>query len=248
MSEQVPRFSQRIPIVGGPSAPPASVREVTSDERAIGRLGLGSAFELASAELGFVAASWLFVDQVAALTGEDGVRSLRDELGPSFSVLDFVASEWLEGKRSRDVKTSAIASALEGIRRLVIVGVETRHIDAVVQVLPKSTRIGLVTYRLQAVDWSRVVSNYQGRVEPLDLASFQGWSGARSAIVTFIYGARPPRINVLSAFLRVAGPDVRTQFRDIIGWNTLSAAPEVYPRYLVETLSTDLTELIDETD
>lgn len=239
--------SVRIRLLGAPSAPAPPASEVTIEERAIGRLGLGAAFELASAELGFVTASWLFVDEIARLSGEDGVASLRDELGPMFSVLDFVATEWLEGKRERSIRTDAIVQALTGTRRVLVVGLEAGHLDALGRVLDPATRIGLVAYRLQKVDWKRVIDNYRGRVELVDLASFQGWAGARSAIVTFVYGMRETRVNVLSAFLRVMGSDVRTQFRDIIGWSVLSGPPEIYPRYLVETLATELTDIIDET-
>jgi hypothetical protein len=105
-------------------------------------------------------------------------------------------------------------------------------------------RLGLLTYRLQRVDWERVVGNYAGRIEAVDLAAFQAWAGSRSALLTFVYGTRGDLMNVLSAFLRVSGPDVRTQFRDLVGWDVLGGTPEVYPRYLVETLTSDLTELV----
>jgi hypothetical protein len=242
-----PLSDHRIPLLGAPVEPAPSASEISSEERAIGSFGLGSAFDLASAELGFVSASWLFLDQVAKLSGREGVLALRDELGSSFSVLDFVASEWLEGKRGRTIKTEAILQALEGTRRVLVVGLEAAHLDVLARELHPTVRIGLVTYRLQRVDWARVIDNYAGRVEAVDLASFQGWAGARSAVLTFVYGVREPVINVLSAFLRVIGSDVRTQFRDIIGWNVLARPPDVYPRYLVEALSSELTELVDET-
>lgn len=247
MSAEETRTSMRIPLLGAPVAPAPAPSELTVEEIALGTLGLGSAFELASAELGFVTASWLFIDDVARLSGRDGVVALRDELGHSFSVLDFVASEWLEGKRERAIRTSSVLHSLEGSRRVLVVGLEAAHLDALVRDLAPSVRLGLLTYRLQRVDWQRVLDNYHGRVEAVDLSGFQGWAGARSALLTFVYGRRGSMINVLSAFLRVTGSDVRTQFRDIIGWNVLSRAPEVYPRYLVETAASELTELVDET-
>jgi hypothetical protein len=210
--------------------------------------GLGSAFELASAELGFVTASWLFVDEVAKIAGRPGVVALREELGATFSVLDFVAGEWLEGKRTRAIHTTSIVGALEGARRVLVVGLETAHLDALARDLEPAVSLGLVAYRLQRVDWDRVLDNYRGRIEAVDVGSFQAWAGARSAIVTFVYGTRGPVVNVLSAFLRVVGSDVRTQFRDIIGWNVIARPPEVYPRYLVEAASHELTELVDDTD
>lgn len=241
-----PLSSHRIPLLGAPAPapPPPAPSTLTLEERAIASMGLGGAFELASAELGFAAASWLFVEQVAALSGREGVEALRDELGASYSVLDFVAARWLEGERAPTIDLSGVKSALAGARRVLVVGLEARHLDALAGALDPSVRLGLLTYRLQRVEWDRVIGNYGGRIEPVDVAEFQGWAGARSAVLTFVYGTRGDLMNVLSAFLRVIGPDVRTQFRDIIGWDVLGAAPEVYPRYLVETLRSELTTLV----
>lgn len=239
--------SYRIPLVGGPAPapPPPAPSALTLEEREIASLGLGAAFELASAELGFAAASWLFVEQVAALGGREAVVALRDELGSSFSALHYVATRWLAGERAPEIRTSGVNSALEGARRVLVVGLEARHLDALARDLDPSVRLGLLTYRLQRVEWDRVIANWGGRVEPVDVAEFQGWAGARSAILTFVYGVRGHVMNVLSAFLRVVGPDVRTQFRDIVGWDVLGGTPEVYPRYLVETLTSELTALVD---
>ena len=238
--------NHRIPLVGGPvpPLPPSARSALTLEEREIASLDLGAAFELASAELGFAAASWLFVEQVASAGGAPAVERLRDELGESFSVLHHVAERWLDGERARPVDTSAVTSALGGARRVLVVGVEASHLDALARDLAPDVRLGLLTYRMQRVDWDRVIGNHDGRVEPVDLGEFQGWAGARSAILTFVYGRRGDLANVLSAFLRVTGPDVRTQFRDIVGWDVLGAAPEVYPRYLVETSIRELTALV----
>lgn len=240
------RSESRIPLAGAPppQAPSPLPSALTLEEREIASVELGAAFELASAELGFEAAAWMFVEQVDALSGRDAVRALRDELGRSFSVLHFVASRWLEGGRAPKVDTTAVRRALSGVRRLLVVGLESRYLDALVRDLEPSVRIGLVTYRMQRVDWDRVVGNYAGRVEVLDLRDFQAWAGSRSALLTFVYGVRGDLMNVLSAFLRVSGPDVRTQFRDLVGWNVLGDPPEVYPRYLVEVLTSQLTALI----
>lgn len=247
MSEREPLSSHRIPLLGAPASPvpqpPAS--PLTVEERAIASMDLGAAFELASAELGFASASWLFAEQVAAVSGPEAVAALRDELGGSFSVLDFVATRWLEGARAPRIETTAVRKALSGARRVLVVGLEANHLDALARDLEPSVKIGLLTYRLQRVDWERVIGNYGGRIEPVDLAEFQGWAGARSAVLTFIYGTRGDLMHVLSAFLRVVGPDVRTQFRDIVGWNVLGGTLELYPRYLVETLTSELTALVD---
>jgi hypothetical protein len=244
-SAERPTSAARIPLVGSPGHVPDPLPSTLSvEEESVASLELGSAFELASAELGFAAAAWLFVDEVAAFGGDGFVAGLREDLGTSFSVLDVVAGLWLNGVRPRAIDTSAIRGALEGTRRLLVVGIESRHLDALVEDLPKDTRIGLLSYRLQRVDWERVLSNYEGRVEAVDVAEFQGWAGARSTILTFAYGVRDERVHVLPAFLRVAGPDVRTQFRDIIGWDVLGSPPEVYPRRLVETTTSELTCIV----
>lgn len=242
-----PLSSHRIPLVGAPGAALSAPVEspLTSEERKIASLGLGGAFELASAELGFAAASWMFVEHVAALSGREGVEDLRHELGASFSVLDFVATAWLEGRRAPPIQTEGVKRALSGARRVLVVGLEARHLDALARDLDPGVRVGLLTYRLQRVEWERVLGNYEGRVEPVDLAEFQAWAGSRSAILTFVYGTRGELMNVLSAFLRVVGPDVRTQFRDIVGWDVLGGAPHVYPQYLVETLTSELTALVE---
>lgn len=247
MSAREPPSGHRIPLLGAPAppVPPPPPSTLTLEEREIAAPDLGAAFELASAELGFASASWLFIEQTAALSGREAVAALRDELGASFSVLHFVATSWLEGERATPVETVAVRSALAGVRRVLVVGLEANHLDALARDLEPSVKIGLLTHRLQRVDWERVIANYGGRIEPVDLSEFQGWAGARSAILTFIYGTRGDLMNALSAFLRVVGPDVRTQFRDIVGWNVLSGTPEVYPRYLVETLTSELTALVE---
>jgi len=238
--------SPRIPLAGGPipPAPAPAPSDLTLEERKIASLDLGAAFELASAELGFAAASWIFVEQVAAAGGDDAVARLRDELGRSFSVLHFVAEQWLRGERAPRIDTREVMRTLTGARRVLVVGVEAHHLDALARDLAGDVRLGLLTYRMQRVDWDRVIGNHNGRVEPVNLGEFQGWAGARSAILTFVYGTRGDLANVLSAFLRISGPDVRTQFRDVVGWDVLGAAPEVYPRYLVETSVSELTALI----
>lgn len=237
----------RIPLVGAPaSASPASdaAAPLTIEQRTVAALGLGGAFELASAELGFGSAAWLFVEQIAAISGDAAVAELREQLGSSFSVLDLIAKRWLDGERPERVETAPIQRALRGARRLLVIGLEARHLDAIVRDLPADVRIGLLTYRLQRVDWERVLGNFGGRVEAVSLSEFQSWAGARSALLTFVYGTRGLTMYVLSAFLRVYGSDVRTQFRDIIGWDVLGAPPEIYPRYLVESATTDLTLLV----
>lgn len=194
---------------------------------------LGQAFRLAATELGMASAAWLFVAEVAAAEGDAGVASLRDALGRTWPVLDAVCAAWLAGARAPTVDAGEVLPILEDVTRVVVVGLETTWLDALVAALPAATRVALVRHGDLAPDWRRVLSNYQRRVEPLELADFQAWAGPRSALVTFVYGKTDGEGTFAnSTWLRVAGPDVRTQFRALIGWEVLRVPLEVYPRWL----------------
>ncbi len=104
--------------------------------------------------------------------------------------------------------------------------------------------IALLTQGEFSTDWSRVLSNYGGRVAATDLASFQSLAGHRSALLTFAYGVRGPIAHVPALWLRVIGTDVRTQFRSLIAWDVLGAEMYVYPRWLGETLTAGFSQVI----
>lgn len=193
---------------------------------------LEHAFRVAAGELGHVSAAWLFAREVAAELGEGGVEQLRDGLGRAYPVLDAVVGQWLSGARSPRLLADEVALACAGAARLLVVGVEARHLDALLPLLPADTRVGLVRLGL-GVDWERVLANWGGRVEGTDLADFQRWAGARSALLTFAYGGAGGEVFVHPSWVRVHGPDVRTQFRSILAWDVLGAPLYVYPRWLV---------------
>jgi hypothetical protein len=88
-----------------------------------------------------------------------------------------------------------------------------------------------------------VLANHGGRIEPLTLEDFQAWAGPRSVLLTFVYGAAASQIFVLPAWLRATGPDVRLQFRSLLGWRILDVPMEIYPRWLVAADVHTLTEL-----
>lgn len=178
-------------------------------------------------------ASWLFVQECAQVGAEAAVVALRDELGRDWPVLDAVCAAWLSGRNVPGVNAAEVLPALEEISRLVVVGHETLWLDALVASLPEQVRVGLVRHLDLVPDWERVASNYQGRVELLFLSEFQAWAGPRSALLTFVYGRRGGETFTLPAWLRVAGTDVRTQFRALVGWEVLGAPVSVYPRWLV---------------
>lgn len=205
---------------------------------------LGQAFRLAASELGMASAAWLFVAETSALEGEAGVRSLRDELGRTWPVLDAVCAAWLSGVRSPTVSAAEVLPVLEGVTRVVVVGLETLWLDALVAALPPTTRVGLVRYGELSPDWERVGANYGSRVELLELSEFQAWAGPRSALVTFVFGEQGAQgVFALPAWLRVSGPDVRLQFRALVGWAVLRVPLEVYPRWLVASEASSFTHL-----
>ena len=106
-----------------------------------------------------------------------------------------------------------------------------------------SVRVGLVQEGDPLTHWPRVLANHGHRVEPLGLADFQTWAGPRSVLMSFVYGATSNQVFVLPAWLRVTGPDVRLQFRSLLGWRILDVPLEIYPRWLVAADAQTLTDL-----
>lgn len=204
---------------------------------------LQQAFRIAASELGMASAAWLFVRETAAVEGEAGVATLRDDMGRQWPVLDAVCAGWLAGLQQPVVDAQDVLDPLEGVTRLVLVGFEALWMDALVATLPASTRIGLVQQGDPHTNWQRVVANQGGRVELLQLSDFQSWAGPRSVLMTFVYGQTQEQVFVLPTWLRVAGADVRLQFRSLLGWRVLNAPLDVYPRWLVAADINTLTDL-----
>lgn len=202
------------------------------------------AFRLAASELGMATAAWLFVQETAGVAGDHAVSDLRDEMGRTWPVLDAVCAGWLAGERMLAPSVDALLPALEGASRLVLVGQEAIWTDALLAALPSGVRVGLVQEGDPIANWSRLLSNHGGRIEPLSLQDFQTWAGPRSVLLTFVYGAGAGQVFVLPAWLRTAGPDVRLQFRSLVGWCVLGVPLEIYPRWLVAAERTTLTDLV----
>jgi hypothetical protein len=207
------------------------------------RPSVAQAFAIAAAELGMCSAAWLFVRETAAEGGDALVGQLRDRLGRDYPVLDSVAASWLDGARSPAIDTDGVLGALRGITRLVVVGLETAFLDALLPKLP-GCRVSLLTHGELDADWSRVLANYPGRIEPTDFGSFQALAGNRSALLTFAYGVREPNTHVAASWLRVSGADVRTQFRALVAWDVLRAQMYVYPRWLVEARTVGFSHVV----
>lgn len=205
---------------------------------------LDQAFTLAAGELGMASAAWLFAQEVWADGGDAAVQELRDELGRRWPVLDAICAAWLDGARAPTPDAAPLLPTLAELKRVVIVGLEARWLDALAAAAPKDLRLGLVRASEFTPDWDRVLDNLAGRVELLELGDFQSWAGPRSALLTFVYGAGGAGgLFALSAWVRVAGPDVRTQFRELIGWDVLRVPVAVYPRWLVAVTPDDFTSL-----
>jgi hypothetical protein len=193
---------------------------------------LRQAFHVAAGELGMASAAWLFVREVALSGGERRVAELRDLLGRDYPVLDAVVAAWQGGRRGPEIDLAPVLAACATANRLLVAGLETDFLDALVPKLSVRT-VALLAHGDFATDWPRVASNYGGRVELVDVSSFQRMAGRDSVILTFVYGVHSDGTFVSPRWLRVNGADVRTQFRSIIAWDVLRAPMFVYPRWLV---------------
>lgn len=218
------------------SLQPGSARRLPS--------GLEDAFGVAASELGFCSAAWLFVRELAALGGEPLVRTLRDDLGRTFPVLDTVCVKWLEGERTPVVDTEPVLAACSGADTVLVVGIEADFLDALLPRLA-SRKIVLLRYSSAGdIDWERVRANLPSNVGSTDLSGFQRYAGIRTTILTLVYGADAHAAHVLPAWARLMGEDVRGQFRSFIGWDVLRSPMDVYPRWLVEVPSRGFTVLV----
>lgn len=202
---------------------------------------LGQAFLMAAGELGMASAARLFVRELATLGGDELVTEACDSYGREYPVLDFIAHRWLHGDRTAHLDSEQVSRALDGIKRLVVVGLETDELDGLVQVLP-GVQIGLVAEPFGvAPDMRRILANFEGAIESLELADFRRWAGKRSAILTFLYGTDGHIAHVAATWLRVSGPDIRTQFRSLVAWDVLGEPMRLYPRWLIETSCDDFS-------
>lgn len=193
-----------------------------------------AAFRLAAAELGMCSAARLFTQELLAAGGEQLLGDARDRLGSDLPVFDLVAADALAGSAPRRPDASEVARALEGARSVLIVGLEAFFLDALVPALGDA-RVGLVLGEggLEG-DVRRVLANFGDRVEEARIGDVQRWAGNKSALLTFVYGTHGQIAYVSPVWLRVAGSDVRTQFRALVGWDVLGHPTALYPRWLVE--------------
>jgi hypothetical protein len=193
-----------------------------------------AAFRLAAAELGMCSAARLFTEELAAAGGAPMLEEACELMGSDFPVLDLVASEALEGRRPAPIDAEPVARALRDPLAVLVVGLEAFFLDALVPAIP-GARIGLVLGEggLEG-EMRRILANWSGRVEEIRLGEVQQWAGNKSALLTFVYGTQGPNAYVQPVWLRVAGADIRTQFRTLVGWDVLGRPTSLYPRWLVE--------------
>jgi hypothetical protein len=206
--------------------------------------GLDQAFAAVAGELGMSTASWLFVRAVARCAGDDGVASLAERAGGAFPVLDAIARGWLEGSREPSTDPGSVLEAIGNATRLVVVGVEASLLDVLVPRLDRGVKIAMVTHSPFSVDWGRLLDNYGGRIERVDLDTFQNWAGGKSALLTVAYGRQGSRTAVLPLWLRACGADVRSQFRALVAWDAVGAPLRLYPRWLTEVETDSFTHFV----
>jgi hypothetical protein len=186
-------------------------------------------------------AARLFVRELARLGGDELVAEVCDVFGREYPVLDFVAHRWLAGDRTQRLDASQVQRALEGIKRLVVIGLETDALDLLVESLP-GVEMGLVAEPVGVTpDMRRVLANFGGALSYVDLADFRRWAGKRSALLTFVYGTNGHIAHACETWLRVSGPDVRAQFRSLVAWDVLGEPMRLYPRWLIETSCDDFS-------
>jgi hypothetical protein len=157
---------------------------------------LENAYGAVIGELGMASAAWILVEDVARHLGEAGVRAFAERIGADHPVADAVASAWLAGERQRIPEVEAVLEVLEDLTQVVVVGLESAHLDALVARAPKSLAISLLAHRPFPVDWDRVVSNYAGRVSLVGIDDFQRVAGPRSGLLGFAYGVHDARTHV----------------------------------------------------
>jgi hypothetical protein len=206
--------------------------------------GLDQAFGAVAGELGMATAAWIFVRAVARSSGDEGVAVLADRAGPDFPVLDAVARGWGAGVRTQTADPRGVLEAVGKATRLVVVGVEATFLDALVERLDPAVKVAMIAHSPFSVDWNRVLDNYGGRIERVDLDTFQNWAGGKSALLTFAYGRVDSRTAVAPLWLRACGADVRSQFRALVAWNVLEAPLLLYPRWLVEIEADSFTHFV----
>jgi hypothetical protein len=190
-------------------------------------------------------AAHLFVDEIAASGGRELVQAAASGLGREFPILGTIAARRLAGEGAAIPDPTALLAAVRGLTRLLVVGLETAWLDVLLPAC-RGLAVGLLLADPSAgADVRRVLANYDGLAVGVTLAELHRWSGRRSGLLCFVYGSDGHVVHVPGTWLRVSGPDVRTQFAALVGWNILGAAMDLYPRWLAETQVSDFSAIVD---
>lgn len=206
--------------------------------------GLRAGFLVAAAELGMFSAACLYVREIARDRGADGVELARDELGREYPVFDGIATRWLYAGDVPALDESELIDELGDARRVLIAGAEADAFDRLVPAM-KGVRLGfLVGGGGLEPDAARFAANFGGRLEAVPLTEWTRWAGSKSALLTMVYGIEDGVAFVPQSHLRLVGPDVRTSFRSLVGWDLLGVGPRLHPRFLAETSVRDFSAVI----
>jgi hypothetical protein len=127
---------------------------------------------------------------------------------------------------------------------VVVVGFESEALDLLAPLLPAGQRLLVLTHAALPGDWVRMLVNYRGRVDPVDLDGLLDHAGPDSALLCCVTGPPGDSLFVPGAWLRVVGPDTRTAFRALVAWNLLPCAFERYPRWQAEVPAAEFTDRI----
>jgi hypothetical protein len=196
--------------------------------------------------MGLWSAARLFANAAWDAGGAAAVRALDEDLGGDYPVVEEVVRRVLAaGKRLAPPGAAAVVARCEGLRRLVVVGVEADLLGGILERLPPATEVIALFDSTFPVDAARVQASWTPRVRLEDVGSFQQAAGARSGLLTAAYGADEVRAVVAPVWLRVHSPDVRLLFRRLIGMDLVGGRMAGYPRWLGETPRDDFTDMVD---
>lgn len=203
--------------------------------------GIDQTFRLAASELGFAAATRLFIRSLGETP--EAVDALREALGREYPVLDAMTAYWLDHKRFGAPDPQPIATIVAGCGAVIVVGLEADHLDALIDALPRVS-FKLLASEVLPTDWDRVAANYAERLEVVPLEQAYVHAGADSCVLCFAYGIKPETLYVPQSWMRFFGRDTRPLFRSLIAWNIVPAPFDVYPRWLAACPSQDFTDIV----
>ncbi len=204
------------------------------------------AFGLAAAELGMFSAARLFCQSILAEGGDvaGALLSLQRLIGPTYPVVDVVASSTQAHLTLPSPSADAIAAELDGLKRVIVIGTEAWILDSLRARLPSTVGLSVVIDTTLPADATRIAANFEGRAELIGPDDVIARAGARVGLITAVYGCDGFKATVCSAWLRVMGPDTRTLFGSLLGWDLLGAPMDAYPRWLRETTVDDFSAIV----